>query len=336
MSERPVRIAVVGVGYLGRFHAEKLARLSGAELVAVVDRDPARAEEVGRRLGVAHHTDHQAVMAQVEAVSVVTPTVSHYRVAGDFLAAGRDVFCEKPLASSLEQAQRLVRLARAEGRILQVGHLERFNPAVEEMLRLARSPLFIECNRIAPFKARATDVDVALDLMIHDLDIILAMVGSEPAEIRAVGVPVLGEHADIVNARLEFPGGCVANVTASRLALKDERKMRVFQPDAYLSLDFRKRRLLVVEGVEFRPGRKPRVKAQKPRFPKSDPLERELADFLDCVRTRRTPRVSGEDGLRALGVALEVQRRAREGLAGAEALLAASRSLVEAELPSGE
>jgi predicted dehydrogenase len=336
MSEQPVRIAVVGVGYLGRFHAEKLARLPGAELVAVVDRDPARAEEVGRRLGVAHYTDHQAVIAQVEAASVVTPTVSHYQVAGDFLAAGRDVFCEKPLASTLEQAERLVRLARGEGRILQVGHLERFNPAVEEMLRLARRPLFIECNRIAPFKARATDVDVALDLMIHDLDIILAMVGAEPAEIRAVGVPVLGEHADIVNARLEFPGGCVANVTASRLALKDERKMRVFQPDAYLSLDFRKRRLLVVEGVEFRPGRKPRVKAQRPRFPKSDPLERELTDFLDCVRTRRRPRVSGEDGVRALAVALEVQRRVREGLAGAEALLEASRSLVEAELPQGE
>ncbi len=333
MSAAKVRIAVVGVGYLGRFHAEKLARLKDAELVAVVDSDLERARSLGRELGVAAHQDHHQVIELVDAVSVVTPTVSHHQVAMDFLAADKDVFCEKPLAASLEEADAMVGLAAERGRILQVGHLERFNPAVEEMLNRANKPMFVECNRIAPFKARATDVDVALDLMIHDLDIILAMVGRDPVEIRAVGVPVLGRHADIVNARLEFPGGCVANVTASRLALKDERKMRVFQPDAYLSLDFKKRKLLVVSGVEFLPGKKPKVSTQRPRFGKSDPLEKELAAFIDCVRTRACPRVSGEDGRRALACALEVHRRVQESVKGREDLLQAPRHWVDAGQP---
>jgi predicted dehydrogenase len=173
-------------------------------------------------------------------------------------------------------------------------------------------------------------VDVALDLMIHDLDIILAMVGAEPDQVRAVGVPVLGEHADIVNARLEFPTGCVANVTASRLALKDERKMRIFQPECYMALDFKKRKLLVVEGIEYQPGKRPKVNAQKPRFGKSDPLEKELKSFVEVVRTRRRPRVSGMDGRRAMACALEIRRRVDQGLRGRESLINAPRSWVEA------
>ena len=316
--QAPVKVAVVGVGYLGRFHAEKLKKMKTAELAAVVDSDPARARAIGQDLGAPWFSDHREVIDRVEAVTVVTPTVNHFAVAADFLAAGKDVLCEKPLTATLEEADRLVALAEAGGRILQVGHLERFNPPVEELVRRVRRPMFIEVNRIAPFKARATDVDVALDLMIHDLDIILALVGEDPQEIRAVGVPVVGTHADIVNARLEFPGGCVANVTASRLALKDERKMRVFQPDAYLSLDFKKRRLLVVSQVEFRPGRLPKVDAERPRYPKSDPLESELKDFVEAVRTRRAPRVSGADGRRALACALAVRQRVYQGLAGME------------------
>jgi len=336
VSADKVRVAVVGVGYLGRFHAEKLARLSGARLVGVVDSDLERAQSLARDLGVKAFGDHAEVIDQVDAVSVVTPTVTHHRVAMDFLRAGKDVFCEKPLAASLEEADDMVELAKEGGRVLQVGHLERFNPAVEDMLARINAPMFIECNRIAPFKARATDVDVALDLMIHDLDIILAMMKSDPVEIRAVGVPVLGEHADIVNARLEFPGGCVANVTASRLALKDERKMRVFQPDAYLALDFKKRKLLVVNGVEFLPGKKPKVSTQRPRFGKSDPLEKELAAFLDCVAARACPRVSGEDGRRALACALEVHRRVQESLKGREELLQAPRHWVDAGRPEAD
>ncbi len=336
MSPEPVRMAVVGVGYLGRFHAEKLSRMAGVELVAVVDRDAERARQVAEPLGVAHYCDHRQVLSLVDAASVVTPTVSHFAVARDFLSAGRDVFCEKPLAASLEEADRLLELARQGDRRLAVGHLERFNPAVEAMLEEVRQPYFIECNRIAPFKARATDVDVVLDLMIHDLDIILAMVGEPPGEIRAVGVPVLGPHADIVNARLEFPGGCVANITASRLALKDERKMRVFQPESYLALDYKKRKLLVVSGVEYRPGKKPRVKARRPRFGKVDPLERELKHFAEVVRTRNQPRVSGEDGRRAMACAQAVRRRVEEGLQGREALVQASRHWVEAPSVAGD
>jgi len=329
----PVKVAVVGVGYLGRFHAEKLKKLKTAELVGVVDSDPVRARAIAADLGVRAFTDHREVIDLVEAATVVTPTVHHGAVAGDFLAAGKDVLCEKPLTASLEEADRLVELAERGGRILQVGHLERFNPPVEELVRRANRPMFIEANRIAPFKARATDVDVALDLMIHDLDIILALVGEDPAEIRAVGVPVVGSHADIVNARLQFPGGCVANVTASRLALKDERKMRVFQPDAYLALDFKKRKLLVVSGVEYRPGSLPKVTADRPRFAKSDPLEEELKAFLDSVRTRQTPRVSGRDGRRALAAALAVRTCVLEGLCRLEPVLKDSKRWVDARLP---
>jgi predicted dehydrogenase len=326
----PVKVAVVGVGYLGRFHAEKFARLDAAELVGVVDADSARAETVARQVGCPAYADHGELLGKVDAVSVVTPTIYHHQIARDFLSAGADVMCEKPMTTTLEQADELIALAREQGRILQVGHLERFNPAVEGMFARAGRPMFIEVNRIAPFKARATDVDVTLDLMIHDLDIILALVDEDPVEVRAKGVPVLGPHADLVNARLEFPGGCVANLTASRLALKDERKMRLFQPDAYLSLDFAKRRLLVVSGVEYRPGKTPKVKTERPRFPKSDPLEKELGSFLESVRTRRAPRVDGLAGRRALACAMSVRECVERGLSQYQEILQASPKWVEA------
>ena len=239
MDNGKVRTAVIGVGYLGRWHAEKMAKMENAELVGVVDADAERAAQIAQQWDTQPFVDYRELIGKVDAVSVVTPTVTHHQVAKDFLEAGVDVMCEKPITRTLEEADELISLAKANKRILQVGHLERFNPAVEETFRRVKQPFFIECNRIAPFKARATDVDVALDLMIHDLDIILALVGEDPCEARAVGVPVLGKYADIVNTRLEFPSGCVANVTASRLALKDERKMRIFQPDCYVSLDFK-------------------------------------------------------------------------------------------------
>jgi len=298
-----------------------------------VDADPERAASVARQVGCEAFNDHRELLGKVDAVSVVTPTVHHHQVAKDFLAAGADVMCEKPMTTRLEEADELIALAEREGRILQVGHLERFNPAVEGLFQRAGTPMFIEVNRIAPFKARATDVDVTLDLMIHDLDIILALVDQEPCEVRAKGVPVLGPHADLVNARLEFPAGCVANLTASRLALKDERKMRLFQPDAYLSLDFAKRRLLVVKGVEYRPGKIPKVKTERPRFPKSDPLEKELSAFLGSVRERSTPRVDGHAGRRALACALSVRSCVQEGLCQYQEILAASPRWVEARPP---
>ncbi len=330
MQNQPLKVAVIGVGYLGRFHAEKLAALKNVKLVAVADTNLVQAKEVARSVRTAAVADYTTVLNDIDAGIVVTPTISHWEVASTLLSAGKDVFCEKPLSATLAEADHLIKLAREKQRILQVGHLERFNPAVEGLLARASRPMFLEVNRIAPFKARALDVDVALDLMIHDIDIILALVGEQPKEIRAVGVPVLGSHADIVNARLEFPGGCVANLTASRLALKDERKMRLFQPDAYMSLDFRKRKLLVVNSVEFRPGHSPKVKAERPRFGRTDPMEEELKSFVACVASRAVPRVDGVQGRAALACALAVQAKVNESLAGQEGLLAESRGLVEA------
>jgi predicted dehydrogenase len=323
-----VRIAVIGVGYLGRFHAEKLSVLRDAHLTAVADSNPSRAREVAAHVHARAAEDYRTLLDDIDAAVIAAPTSVHGRIASDLLAAGKHVLCEKPITSSLEEADGLIALAAERDLVLQVGHLERFNPAVEALLALARQPMFIEANRIAPFKARSLDVDVVLDLMIHDLDIVLALVGEEAAEIRASGVPVLGSHADIVNARLEFPGGCVANLTASRLALKDERKMRLFQPDAYLSVDFRKRKLLAVNNVEFRAGQLPKVKASRPRFGRQDPLEEELKSFINCVLNRSSPRVDGRQGRAALKCALMVQDRVKHGLEGRESLLARSRNLV--------
>ena len=331
MEHKPVKIAVIGVGYLGRFHAEKLAALKSAELVGIADLNIDRARDIAKSLRTRAVANYHDLIDDIEAAVVVTPTVQHWEVASTLLAAGKDVFCEKPLTSTLQEADHLISLAGEKQLVLQVGHLERFNPAVEGLLARAKDPLFLEVNRIAPFKARALDVDVALDLMIHDLEIIIALVGAEPEHIRAVGVPVLGAHADIINARLEFPGGCVANLTASRLALKDERKMRLFQPDAYMSLDFRKRKLLVVRNVEFRADSTPKVKAERPSFGRSDPMEAELKSFIECVRKRTPPRVSGLEGRRALACALAIQAKVKEGLAGREKLLARSRTLVDAK-----
>lgn len=330
MQNQPIKVAVIGVGYLGRFHAEKLASLKNVKLVAVADTNLEQAKEVARSVRTKAVADYTTILDEIDAGIVVTPTSVHWEIASTLLAANKDVFCEKPLTATLAEADHLIKLANDKKRILQVGHLERFNPAVEGLMERVGRPLFLEVNRIAPFKARALDVDVALDLMIHDLDIILALVGEEPKEIRAVGVPVLGKHADIVNARLEFPGGCVANITASRLALKDERKMRLFQPDAYMSLDFRKRKLLVVNSIEFKPGHKPKVAIERPRFAGRDPMEEELKSFINCVITRSRPRVDGAQGRAALACALAVQAKVKEVIQGQDALLAQSKKLIEA------
>jgi predicted dehydrogenase len=314
---------------LGRFHAEKISALRETDLTAIVDADQDRAREIAHNLRTRAATSHGEILDSIDAAVIAAPTVAHARIAEDLLRAGKDVLCEKPMTATLEEADRLVRLAGEQGRILQVGHLERFNPAVEGLLEQGKNPLFIEVNRIAPFKGRGTDVDITLDLMIHDLDIILALVGEEPCEIQASGAPVLGDHLDIVNARLEFPGGCVANLTASRLALKDERKMRVFQVDACMSVDFRKRNLLVVKNVEFRAGSLPKVTAERPRFASQDPLEAQLKSFVRCITERTPPRVAGEQSRAALKLALRISEKVRQGLVGREKLVALSRRLVE-------
>ncbi len=239
-----LKCAVIGVGYLGKFHAEKYAALPPCELVAVVDADRETALTIaGRHPGCAAYTDYRELLGKIDVASIVVPTSLHFEVARDFLLAGTHVLVEKPITVTVEQADELIRIAKEKGKVLMVGHLERFNPAVMNLDLTHNRPLFIESHRLAPFNPRANDVSVVLDLMIHDIDIILDMVGSEVERIDANGLKVLTNDIDIANARLTFQNGCVANVTASRISTKVERKMRLFLPNAYMSVDFQSRTL---------------------------------------------------------------------------------------------
>lgn len=307
-----VRAAVVGCGHFGRFHAQKYKALPGAELVAVVDCDPGAAERLAGELGVTALTDIRALAGLVEAASVAVPTRDHASVAAPLLDAGLHVLVEKPIAATVEEARCLIELAAARGRVLQVGHLERFNPAILALDDVLGAPLFIESHRLAPFKPRGTDVDVILDLMIHDIDLIQQLVGAPLERIDAVGVPVLSSRDDIANARLHFATGCVANVTASRVSLKSERKMRVFQRDAYISIDFQGRQASIArrgDGEMF-PG-VPNVALEQRSFEDNDALGLEIEAFLGAVRGERAVAVTGADGLHALESAIRITRGLR-------------------------
>ena len=312
-----LRTAVIGVGYLGRFHAEKYAANPAAELVAVADVDPARARAVAAALGVVAVTDYRALAGRIDCASVAVPTQLHHAVACDLLDAGVDVLVEKPLTTTVDEGKALLELAVRRGRVLQVGHLERFNPAIRALDGIVREPRFIECHRLAPFTERGTDVDVVLDLMIHDLDVILSMMPSPLRSVEAVGVPVLTNSVDIANARLRFANGGIANVTASRVSLKRERKLRIFQPDAYLSVDYGERRVLICRR-EPGPDGLPALSLEEREVPEADALGSEIDAFLSAVRERETPPVTGWDGLRALEVAhvilesLETESRAAQ------------------------
>ncbi len=297
-----VRAAVVGVGYLGRFHAEKYRANRGTELVGVADVDAARAREVASALGVQAFTDHRELLGRIDCASVAVPTQHHHAVARDLLEGGIDVLVEKPLTSTLEEAKQLVELAVKGGRVLQVGHLERFNPAFVALEGVVRQPRFIECHRLAPFTERGTDVDVILDLMIHDLDVILSMVPSAVRSVEAVGVPVLTSSVDIANARIRFANGCIANVTASRVSLKRERKLRIFQADAYLSVDYDERRVRICRRETSADGQTA-LTFEEREVAESDALEAEIGAFVHAVREHEPPPVTGWDGLRALEVA---------------------------------
>lgn len=311
-----IKVGVIGVGYLGRFHAEKYAALDQADLVGVVDLDPDRAGRVAHACGTRAYRDYRELLPLVEAVSVAVFTSQHFAVVKDCLEHGCDVLVEKPLATTVAEAEALVQQARRQGRILQVGHLERFNPAVEELVRRTTRPQFIETHRLAFFKERATDVDVVLDLMIHDLDLALSLVAGRVTEIRAAGISVLTETIDLANARLEFDTGCIANLTASRVSFKSMRKFRLFQPHTYLSLDFEKRELTFVEKSAQTTGAIPGINLDTLGFPPADPLLKEIAAFLEAVAHRQEPAVTGEAGKAALALALDINaamRRARVG-----------------------
>ena len=316
-----LRCAVVGAGYLGRFHAQKYAALADCELVGVADPSPEARERLQAELGATGFADHRDLLGAVDAVSIATPTALHHAVARDFLEAGAHVLVEKPITSTADEARELIELAARGRRVLQVGHLERFNPVIVAVAGELTSPRFVESNRLAPFKPRGTDVSVVLDLMIHDIDLIEHIVRSPIASIDAVGAPVFTDEIDIANARIRFENGCVADVTASRISLKAERKLRVFQADAYLSIDLQQKLLTIVrKPASIGEGELPKVDLEERSFDQGDALLAEIRSFVDTVRSGGWPVVSGEDGLRALETATRIADLVQRGAGtGAEA-----------------
>ncbi len=299
------RIAVVGVGHHGRNHARVLASLPGVELTAVVDTNAARAAEIAAASGTRALTDYRDLLGQVDAVTIAVPTELHAEIGAAFLEAGVHALVEKPLARSLAEADLLIEAARKAGAVLAVGHTERFNPAVAAARPLLTDPRFIEVHRLGTFPERSLDIDVVFDLMIHDLDVVLSIVRSEVEAIEAVGVPVLTGRVDIANARLRFANGCIANVTASRISRDRVRKIRFFQPAAYLSIDYAVQKIelwRLVKGA----GAMPAIEGGEVPVTNEEPLGRELADFVDAIRARRAPLVAGIDGRRALALAQQI------------------------------
>ena len=309
-----LKCAVIGAGYLGKFHAEKYAALPDCELVAVVDVNEEAAKMVAEKTGAQALQDYQSLLGQVDAVSIVVPTTLHHVVARDFLQAGAHVLVEKPIAVTVEEADDLIQIAKANQRILQVGHLERFNPAIRGLENLEEKPLFIESHRLSPFNPRANDVSVVLDLMIHDIDIILALVDSDIDHVDASGTAVLTQGTDIANARLTFKNGCVANVTASRISMKMERKMRMFRPCSYISVDFQNRVLVKHKtgDKEMFPGI-PEIVSEESVFESGDALFEEIKHFVHCIQTGEAPIVSGEAGRRALATAIQITQLLKHG-----------------------
>jgi predicted dehydrogenase len=302
-----LRTAVIGVGYLGKFHAQKFAEIPDADLVAVVDVDIDARERVAKELGVDAVGDYRKLMGAVDAVSVVVPTPAHFEIAQAFLDSGIHVLVEKPITETVEQAARLIEIAKQRGAVLQVGHLERFNPAVRALKPLLHNPRFVESVRIAPYNVRGTDVDVVLDLMIHDIDLIQFIADSPIERIEAVGAAVITDKPDVANARIRFESGCIANVTASRTSLKVERKIRIFQESCYVSADLHQKAVSVYRKSESTTGplNLP-ISIEQLECGDDDALRLEIEAFLSTVRDGASPVVTGEDGKQALETALDI------------------------------
>lgn len=305
------RIAVVGVGHMGAFHVEKLAQLEAegvARLACICDTDSERAREIAVKYGVPCLEDVGQVHEFASAACVAVPTTAHARVAGQLLEAGLDVLVEKPIATTREEARALIELAARRKRVLQVGHIERFSRAFAAIQPVLKNPRFIEAHRIGPYPGRATDVSVILDVMIHDLDIVASLAGSEVERVEAMGIPVLSKNEDIANARIRFANGCILNLTASRVSLESMRKVRIFQSDGYISIDFGTNIITIVRR-EGQPGagEAPSIRVEKLEFDPADALLEQDRAFAASVRDRKAPRVSGEDGYRALDLALRIE-----------------------------
>jgi predicted dehydrogenase len=302
-----IRTAVIGVGYLGRFHAQKYASLPNSSLMGICDPVATARDAVAAELSVPAIADYRELLGRVDAVSVVTPTPLHFEVAKAFLESGASVLVEKPMTVTVAEGERLIEIARSAQRILQVGHLERFNAAVQAVQPTLTVPRFIESARLAPFKHRGTDVDVVLDLMIHDIDLILSIVRSPVVAVDAIGSSVFSKEIDIANARLRFANGCVANATASRVSLKTERKLRLFQDDAYISVDLQQKILTVIrKGSGVGADGMPQVAIDENTYEQGDALKAEIEAFLQAVATGKPPPVTGEDGLLALRTAVSI------------------------------
>jgi predicted dehydrogenase len=295
---KKLRVAVIGVGYLGRFHAQKYAAMDDVDLAAVVDIDESRADEIAQEVGSSPYSDTDELMGKLDAVSIAVPTSSHAEVAVPFLENGISVLLEKPISAEISQAKAIIDAARRGGAMLQIGHLERFNPALLKLADDIKNPMFIEGHRISPFKERGIDVDVILDIMIHDIDIILSLVKSPIESVEAVGVPVLTDGLDIANARLRFESGCIANITASRVSADTMRKIRIFQSNSYISIDFAKAAVDIYTLEE-----KKQIKHTHLAMSESDALASEIRSFIDSVKNNSAVKVDGIAGLRAIEVA---------------------------------
>ncbi len=311
-----IRVGVVGVGHLGQHHARIYAELPNCELVGVADVDAGAAQRIAKQYKTKAYTDHRDLLDRVDACSVVVPTIHHFAVAADFLARGIHVLVEKPITSTVEEAQALIDLAREKNCILQVGHIERFNAAIMRLRQIVRNPAFIEAHRLGPYDPRVKDVGVVLDLMIHDLDIILQLVQAPVTYVEAAGVGIYGKHEDIANARIHFENGCIANVTASRVTPLRKRKIRVFQPNAYISIDYIEQEVEIYRRIK-NPNPAPgtpsvTIVRTKETIKRQEPLK--LQHFLECVQHGRPPMVKGEHARDALELAVEITRLVRDRL----------------------
>ncbi|MCF6150103.1 MAG: Gfo/Idh/MocA family oxidoreductase [Candidatus Kuenenia sp.] len=330
-----LKVAVIGVGHLGKEHARVFTELPGVELVGVVDVQNKQAEKIAHCYNTQWYTDYKEVIDKVSAVSIAVPTKSHYAIAKDFLTHDVHVLVEKPMTGTVSEAKELINLSKVKGLVLQAGYIERFNPVIVAIKKLSTNPRFIECHRLSPFTFRSADIGVVLDLMIHDIDIILNMTGSKVKKVDAIGVNVIGDKEDIANARIQFQNGCVANITASRVSIQPMRKVRLFSEDSYISIDYQKKEALIYKkspkltlsalnisemDVSTIADLKSYVfgdllKVEHIRMDDYEPLKKELESFVTCVLENREPEVSGEEGLKAIEVANDILREIERNLA---------------------
>ncbi|HOK40906.1 MAG TPA: Gfo/Idh/MocA family oxidoreductase [bacterium] len=316
MEEKKIRTAVIGVGHLGQHHARVYSELENSNLFCVVDINEEKAREISQKLKVKYYTDYKnkEILDNIDAVSIVVPTIMHYEVAKYFLENKKSVLLEKPITPSVKEAQELVNIARRNKLIFQIGHIERFNSAIISLSKLINEPIFIEANRLGPFKHRGIDVSIVLDLMIHDIDIIFSLVKSKIKKIEAIGASIFTNTEDIANARLFFENGCIANLTASRATIEPVRKIRIFQKDTYFSLDYVQQKINIykkknIESLNPSLSILDMLDIKEIKIENEEPLKLELNSFLDCVKAKKRPIVSGEEGLTALETALKICRK---------------------------